>query len=303
MAVAVCIGPARVVPDLLRALVSLDPHPFSRYERCMNAAWIAAVALTSCAGARASMTLPACIRAEAADHTSGVQEFTFDGDGNLTLVVELDNAGKELARTTLVWSPASIEVSRSGAFANVQRGVLGSHGELVDWTIDARHIHLRWTGTFAPVAPPATARFAFETYYHVLGSEPLLPLDTAQRGVWPRMRAFEFSGSVVLHIEGAPEAEDTYATYDRGHQTERSIGRDRGRAAITTTTTWRGDEPVEQSDSDGMRRTFASAHGHLVRLSGGTDVTFTYDAAGNLTQVHTGSAGAGIDVDVSRCAR
>jgi hypothetical protein len=240
---------------------------------------------------------PSCIRAEATDHTSGIQEFSFDTDGNLTTIAELDNAGKELARTTVNWSTTSIAVARSGAFASRQRGVLGQHGELVEWTTGAEHVELHWDGTFAPVATPPRARFAFETYYHVVGDEPLLPLDTSWRGVWPRMRAFVFTGTVSLHRDGAPETADTRATYERGHQIERSIGGRHGRPRITTKTVWRGDEPVEQTGSDEARRTFSSARGHVTGITGDVTVAFTYDGE-NLTRVRTEGAA---DVAVSRC--
>jgi hypothetical protein len=246
-----------------------------------------------------TLALPTCIRAEAIGQSAGVQEFSFDAEGNLTMIVELDNAGKELARTTLTWSTTNIAVARNGAFASGQRGVLGEHGELVEWTTGAERVLLHWDGTFAPVATPP--RFAFETYYHFVGDEPLLPLDTSWRGVWPRMRAFVFTGTVSLHRDGAPETEDTRATYERGHQIERSIGGRHGRPRVTTKTAWRGDEPVEQTGSDGARRTFSSARGHVTGVTGDVSVAFTYDDVGNLTHVRT-EGGTAVEVAVSRCA-
>jgi hypothetical protein len=246
-------------------------------------AMIAAIAGCS-HGAVPEPTIPACVRAETTDAASGVTEWMFDSDGNLTTVVESDNAGHELARTTIAWSPTEIVVTRGGAFANTQRGVLGAHGELLAWD----RAKLAWNGTFAPVR----GRFAMETYYHLVGDEPLLPLDTSLRGVWPRMRAFAFTGSVVLHRDGHP---DTRANYDRGHQVELSIG------GALTRTTWRDDQPTEQT-SGTEHVTFTSAHGHITRLAGGhPDVTYTYDA-GNLTHVRTDYVGLTIDVDVSRCS-
>lgn len=262
---------------------------------------LAALATGACAPHTSSAppVPPGCLRAEATDHTSGVQEFTFDPDGDLTLRVELDNHGQELARETLVWSPAAIEVTRTGAFGNVQRGVFGPHGELVEWT-DDHHASVRWDGTFAP----APRRFAFETYYHFVSDEPLLPLDTSLRGVWPRMRAFVFTGTVVWHREGAPETDDTRATYDHGHQVEISTRGPSGHARVVTRTMWRGDEPIDQTSTGvttGERhRTFSSARGHLTRIAGGPEVAFTYDDAGTLTRVQVAHVA---DVEVSGCSR
>jgi hypothetical protein len=262
-----------------------------------------AAQVKSPAAASAPIVPPGCIRAEASSHTGGAQEMTFDADGNLTRIVELDNGGKDVARTTLEWSTTSITVSRTGAFQNIQRGVLGEHGELVDWKTDSEHVTLRWDGTFAPVTASARERFAFETYYHVIGDQPLLPLDTASRGVWPRMRAFVYTGTVVLHRDGTLDTEDARATYDHGHQIERSIPGGRGRPRVDTKTTWRGDAPVEQTSSDGTKRTFSSQRGHLTGMTGGPDVAFTYDDAFNLTHVRTNhGTGSVVDVDVSRCA-
>jgi YD repeat-containing protein len=242
---------------------------------------------------------PGCVRAEATDHASGVQEFTFDPDGNLLLRVEFDNHGQELARETLVWSPTAIETTRTGMLSSVQRGVLGPHGELVEWIGD-RHARVRWDGTFAP----APKRFAFETYYHFVSDEPLLPLDTALRGVWPRMRAFVFTGTVVWHRDGAPDTDDTRATYDQGHQVEMSVHGRSGHPRVVTKTAWRDDEPIEQTATNGpngdVHRTFSSERGHLTRIVGGPDVAFTYDDAGNLTRVHVESVA---DVEVSSCKR
>lgn len=266
------------------------------------------VGAVGCAGASrraAPLSLPTCIRAEAADHTSGVQTFTFDADGNLTHQVEFDNTGTELARTTVTWAPTAITLARTGAFGFTQEGVLGAHGELLAWKAGSERLELRWKGTFAPVTTPPTARFAFETYYHVL-DEPLLPLDTAERSVWPRMRAFVFTGTVILHETGKPDARDTRATYDHGHQVERSVAAREEGARITTITHWRGDEPFEDTTSNGeasmSHRTFTWDRGHLARLTGGPDVTYTHDDAGTLRHVRTDhGGGAVLEVEVSRC--
>jgi hypothetical protein len=248
------------------------------------------IALASCTSRGAShVTLPTCVRAEAASHDAGVQEFSFDADGDLIGIVELDNAGKELARTRLEWSPTGIVVTRSGALSNVSRGVLGAHGELVEWTTDAGTRKLRWDGTFAPTTTAAAERFAFESYYHLLGGEFLLPLDTAERGVWPRMRAFVFDGTVT--IDGGAQAR-----YEHGHQVSRTA---RG---VTVKTSWSGDAPVEQIGSDGEHRAFSVADGHLTKITGGPDVAFHYNGAGNLTHVRTDhGSGVAFDVDVSPC--
>src|SRR5581483_5556265 len=78
-----------------------------------------------CFSRAAPLALPACIRAESASHSDGITEFTFDPEGDLTGIVELDNAGSELARTTLTWSADGITVSRKGrALSFEQRGRL-----------------------------------------------------------------------------------------------------------------------------------------------------------------------------------
>ena len=121
-------------------------------DEVMRAATLAiAIALAGCSHATAPRPmLPICLRAEAADHASGIQDFAFDADGNLLTQIEYDNAGKELARTTVTWSATAVTIARTGgAFPFEQRATLGEHGELL--ALDGRdeHVRLAWSGAVA----------------------------------------------------------------------------------------------------------------------------------------------------------
>lgn len=252
------------------------------------------VLLLAMVGCAWSGTPPTCLDARTRGFDVS-QRFRSDAAGGLVEHAQIDRTGEIVATTTATWGDGELRLDHGGAFAFQEQATLGSHGELLAWTMEGRTTSLVWTGTFAD--PVGTGRFALESYYHPsLDGTMVLPLDTETRGPWSRMRALRFTGSVVLT---EPDGSTVIAEYIDGLQQAIATGGTR------TTTTWTGRLPASQVQTDASgatlaKRDYTHEDGRVRTIRGDVDLDFEY-RGGVLSRVSKRGTPGTTRIDISRC--